>query len=197
MKRTLCLLLCLILMAGMFTLCASADSSGPAVSSKRLEELDGKKIGVLTGSIHDSYAKNYLPNAKIEYFSSVSDMVAAVQNGTIDGFSNDILSAYALLNQNDKVAYIDYVLDYIPTAFAFPKTEQGAAQREEMNAFLAKLEADGTLQQLQEKWLQYDSGDYALDLSDLRGHEKTLVFATACSGRPNAYYYNGVPPSWV
>lgn len=68
--------------------------------------------------------------------------------------------------------------------------------RDEMNAFLSKLEADGRLKELQDKWLRYGSGDYALDLSDLAENETTVVFATSCSGKPNAYYYNGAPTGY-
>ena len=196
MRKTVSLLLCLVMMLGIFAVSASASATEPEKSSLTLADCDGKKIGVLTGSIHDSLAKQYFPHAEIQYFTTVSDMITAVLSGTIDGFSNDILSTYALLNENDRLAYIDDALAYIPTAYAFPKTDEGAALRDQMNDFMAAMEADGTLKALQDKWLSYTSGDYDLDLTGLDGNEKTVVFATSCSGKPNAYYYNGAPTGY-
>lgn len=199
MRKKISLLLCLVMLVSLLggsVSIAGAATAEPAKSSVTLDECNGKKIGVLTGSIHDTYAKKYFPDAELEYFTSVSDMVTAVLSGTIDTFSNDILSAYSLLAEHKEFAYIDDPLDYILTAFAFAKNDKGAVLRDEMNAFLKKLDADGSLKALQDKWLSYGADDYALDLSDLSGNEKTIVFATSCSGKPNAYYYNNAPTGY-
>lgn len=191
MKKTVCLMLCIVMIFGIIILPAAAAE--PKKSSVTLADCNAKKIGVLTGSIHDIYAKEHFPDAELEYFSSVGDMVTAVSSGSIDTFSNDLLSAYSLLAEHPEFAYIDEALDYIRTAFAFAKSNEGSELCGEMNAFLSKLEKDGTLSELQDKWLRYDSGDYDVDISDLKGNDRTIVFATSCSGKPNAYYYNNAP----
>lgn len=194
MKKFVCLLLCIVMIFGIIILPAAAAE--PKKSSVTLADCNAKKIGVLTGSIHDTYAKEHFPDAELEYFSSVGDMVTAVSSGSIDTFSNDILSAYSLLAEHPEFAYIDEPLDYIRTAFAFAKSKEGTELCGEMNAFLSKLEKDGTLSELQDKWLRYDSGDYDVDISDLKGNDRTIVFATSCSGKPNAYYYNNAPTGY-
>lgn len=194
MKKTVCLMLCIVMIFGIIILPAAAAE--PKKSSVTLADCNAKKIGVLTGSIHDIYAKEHFPDAELEYFSSVGDMVTAVSSGSIDTFSNDLLSAYSLLAEHPEFAYIDEALDYIRTAFAFAKSNEGSELCGEMNAFLSKLEKDGTLSELQDKWLRYDSGDYDVDISDLKGNDRTIVFATSCSGKPNAYYYNNAPTGY-
>lgn len=196
MKKTARLLLCMLILFGLLASSVSASSPTPAKSAMTIKELDGKKIGVLTGSIHDTYAKTYFPGAELLYYTSVSDMATAMLAGSIDGFSNDILSAYSLLAEHDEFAYIDEPLGYIKTAFAFSKSGNGPALAREMSGYLAKLEEDGTLSKLQEKWLSYGAGDYDVDMSGLSGKEETVVFATSCSGKPNAYYYNNKPTGY-
>lgn len=196
MKKTISLLLCIVVLCAILVIPAAAAADRPAESTMTLEDCDGMRLGVLTGSIHDTYAKKYFPNAQLQYFAGVSDMIAALQSGAIDSFSNDILSVYALLAENDRLAYINSPLDYMPTAFAFAKTASGEQLRDEMDEFLQKTEKDGSLAALQEKWLSYNSGDYELDMTGLTGNGRTVVFATSCSGKPNAYYYNGAPTGY-
>lgn len=171
--------------------------SGDAVSAKTaplsLADFDGKKIGVLTGSVHDTYVKRYFPNAEPQYFSNVSDQAVALVSGALDAFSIDVLTARALISENDKVTYLEEPLGYIDTAYAFAKGQDGETLCGQMNDFLAKLTTDGTMAELEEKWLSTGAGDYETDLSGLTGHDRTLTFATSCSGKPNAYYFNNAP----
>ncbi len=192
-KRMFYFLLCLLLLAGAFGLTASA--ADPGTSSHRLEEYAHKRIGILTGSIHDATVSAYLPDAQQLYFSLVSDEVTALGCGTVDAFSCDILTARALMAENSAFTYIDDAMAYMPTAFAFDQGDRGGELCAQMDEFLQKLEADGTLGELQDKWLSIGAGDYDTDLSGLDG-EKTLVFATSCSGKPNAYYYNNTPTGY-
>ena len=170
-----------------------AGSAPTEAAPVSLSDFDGKKIGVLTGSVHDAYVKQHLPHAEPQYFSNVSDQATALVSGALDAFSIDVLTARALMAENDKVTYIEEPLGYIDTAYAFAKGPDGEALCRQMNDFLAKLTADGTMAELEEKWLSTGAGDYDTDLSGLTGHDRTLTFATSCSGKPNAYYYNNAP----
>lgn len=77
----------LLLVATIFTFALiPISAAGTTGGSNTLENWNGEKIGVLTGSIHDQYAKRYFPDAEILYFSSISDVIAAVNNGIVDGF---------------------------------------------------------------------------------------------------------------
>lgn len=191
--RRTCLILCLIFLIGCF---GCAGVYGEEKDHQSLSEFADRQIGILTGSIHDTCVKKYLPDARLLYFTSVSDEATALVSGTIDAFSCDILTARALMSENQELTYVDEAMDYIPTAFAFAKDDSGSALCGQMNGFLAKLESEGTLKELQDKWLSIGAGDYALDMSGLNDNEKTLIFATSCSGKPNAYYYNGNPTGY-
>ena len=196
MKKTICLLLCLIMICASFIIPAAALTEQPQASSLTLENFDGKRIGILTGSIHENYANKVFPHSELQYYSAVSDLTAALQSGAIDAFLSDTLTAYTLLAENGRIAIVDPPLDVLDTAFAFAKTPEGGRLRDEMNVFLQAREADGSRAELREKWLVRQAADYGLDMSGLTGNEKTVVFATACSGKPISYYYNGVPTGY-
>lgn len=157
---------------------------------------EGKKIGVLTGSIHDEIVKEYYPGANECFFANVSDMVTALLSGAIDYFSCDLLTANALVAENDKLIYNDDRLASIPTAYAFSKDDDGAALCAEMDEFINSLEADGTLKKLQDKWLSAGAADYVTDMSGLDGKNGTLTFTTGCTGKPNSYYYENSPTDY-
>ena len=160
-------------------------------SDEKAEDYDGKRIGILTGSIHDKYAAKYMPSSELSYFSNVSDMALALVSGAIDAAPMDYLTVSALLAENDNLTYLEQPLDYFDTAFAFGKNDKGEKLLAEMNAFIEKITEDGRLQEIQSRWLSFDGKDYTVDLAGLSDNPETLVFATSCSGKPNSYYCEG------
>lgn len=187
----------LLLVATIFTFALiPISAAGTTGGSNTLENWDGEKIGVLTGSIHDQYAKRYFPDAEILYFSSISDVIAAVNNGIVDGFFQDVFGIYATLSENDRLTYINDPVDVSPTAFALPKSQRGEEIRILLDEYISKIEEDGTMASLKAKWLTPELNSYDVDISDLQGYEKTIEFATSCSGRPCTYYYNGKPSGY-
>ena len=119
-----------LLLGTVIPVSASAVTGTDTVS---VADYNGKKVGVLTGTVHDEYARKYLPDSEIVYFSTVSDMAVAVMTGVIDCFSMDILTVKNLMMENSELSYVDEPLDSISTAIAFPKTEDGGKLRDEMN----------------------------------------------------------------
>lgn len=190
--RKTCLLFCLILLISALSACAQGETG----ENPTLASFADKRIGVLTGSIHDAIVKKALPDAQQLFFSSVSDGITALNSGTIDAFSAVITSARVWLSEYPGMTYLEEALEPISTAFAFAKSDSGDALRDRMDAFLGRLEADGTLAELQDKWMRVGAADYELDFSDLSENAQTLTFATSCCGKPNIYIYNGKPTGY-
>ncbi len=135
-----------------------------------------KKIGILTGSIYEGVADKLLPNAEKVYFDITSDMVLAAITGKIDGFFLSEVQADTLLPDNPQLFALNESAEVTPFAFAFPKTEKGAALRDEINGFLAKAEKDGTMNKLLEKWTKGDPGQ-TVDLTGFTGEKGVLKIA--------------------
>ena len=56
---------------------------------KKVSDLSNKTIGILTGSVFDAIVSEALPDAKITYFNSHADSVAALNAGKIDAIPAD------------------------------------------------------------------------------------------------------------
>lgn len=132
--------------------CRTAESE----SITSIRQLDGQTIGVMTGSTFDQHTDTYINDAKKEYYTTYADMALAVEQGKIAAFLMDEPMARVLCAENPGVTYLEDYLTEDGYAFAFPKTEQGALLRDQMNEFLARIQADGTLEEIEEIWFGTD-----------------------------------------
>jgi len=68
-----------------------------------IKDLEGKTIGVQTGSIFDKYVEEAIPGVKVEYFSTFTDEVNALRAKKIDGFSTTETSMDQLMKQESGI----------------------------------------------------------------------------------------------
>ncbi len=87
-----------------------------------LSAMDGKRIGVQTGTTFDEIVRNALPNAEISYFNSYTDMAAALEANKIDGFPGDEPVLRLMAAENDRLAVLDEYIDTFDTGFVLPKS---------------------------------------------------------------------------
>ena len=90
-----------------------------------LQQLDGKKIGIVTGTIYDGIVKKALPNAKMSYFNGTGDLIAALESGKIDGFPGDEPALKIMLRENNNLKLLDGYMDSFDYGAIFPKSEKG------------------------------------------------------------------------
>ncbi|MBQ8013248.1 MAG: ABC transporter permease subunit, partial [Treponema sp.] len=152
--------------------------------------LNGKKIGVQTGSAFDEMAATFFPKAEVEYFNSTTDMAKLLSMGKLDAMIADEPAAQSL---SVSVENIDYIRDYLePANFsaAFQKNKDGEKLRDEMNAFLTKAMSDGSLKKLQQIWFGSDESKKVVDYSSLPATNGTLKLATSAEYPPFEYLQN-------
>jgi len=58
-----------------------------------LDDIDGKRVAVYTGTIHDAFVASHYPSAEIKRFDSPTDMVLALKNKKADVAFYDLTSA--------------------------------------------------------------------------------------------------------
>jgi len=121
-------------------------------SDSALEMLNGKRVGVQTGSVFDKIVLDALPDAVISYFNNTSDLAAALESNKIDAFTGDEPMLRLMASENDKLAVVEEYLAEFDFAFVLPKTAKGESLRDELNAWLARMKESGELDQLIEKW---------------------------------------------
>ena len=167
-----------------------AEAGGEAFSS--LDELAGKHIGVVTGTIHDKLVEQRLPTAQIVYYNAISDMLDALKAGKIDALVRPLSGAVFIRYEDQRITWLDEHLTDADVSFAFPKTEEGRALNERFSAFIRALRASGELDALREKWFSEDESlKTMIDYAALPAANGTLRMATAGTQVPFNYVRDG------
>ena len=172
----------------------------PQFRNKRLKynslaEMNQNKklvLGMQTGFVFvDKETRRLLPGAKIEYYNSTPDMAYLVSTGKLDGFINDepVIRYVALGVPN--LAYIHAGFEPLNIVVAFPMNPAGKALRDEMNEFIEKMRASGTLDALDSLWLGNDEAKKVVEFPKAMPGKRTLKMGTSAISAPFEYIKDG------
>ncbi len=152
-----------------------------------------KNVGVVAGSMFESATKELFPKANIMPYSSNNDMIAALDNGTIDAYMIDEPIG-RLIVQTAADQYLSDVLEEESYAFAFQKnSEKSTRLRQELDSFIIELQRNGTLKEIDNIWFGTDESLKTIPYDKLTGKNGTIRYATSTSvGEPFAYLKDGV-----
>ena len=171
---------------------STAGQSAPDAPPERWQDYNGRRIGVLTGTLMEEAARTYFPDSEYLYFNSYPDCNAALLAGKIDAYLGDEPNLKTIRAEQPK---IDYIRDRITNqnySFAFRKNDpESAAICSELNEFLAKSRADGTLQEIDDIWMGIDEDKKVVDMSDLTGINGTVRVITTSTDMPWSYIKDG------
>ncbi len=167
----------------------AATKSDTAFTS--LAQLNGRRIGVQTGSSFDAMIAEQLPQAQLEYYNGKADLVAALTGQKIDAFVVDEPVAQILARESDQLTWLPEYLDSFESALVFPKSEAGEALRDQFNAFMEQL-PEGELERLAAKWFGEDETAKTMpDIAALSAENGTLRLATESGYAPFEYVRDG------
>ena len=156
-----------------------------------LQELNGKTVGVQTGTIFDDMVRENLPDAKIEYYNTKADLVAALTGHKVEAFVVDEPVAQLVMREDNRLTYLPEYLDSYDFVFVFAKDEAGEKLRDQCSAFLRQL-PEGTLDALATKWFGEDESAKTMpDIASLSGENGTLRVATESGYAPFEYVRDG------
>lgn len=185
---TLLVLAAAILAAVLAGLCGGKAPEGTAVDStpeKTFADYDGKKIGSVTGTTYDGAILANIRDARISYFTTYGDILAALETGKIDAFCADEPAMRFMMMNNSAVSYLPERLETYGFAFAFPKTAEGRELCDEFSDFVRRAKEAGMLQALDGKWFGTDeSAQKAPDLSALTAEKGELKLAVDSENPP-------------
>ncbi len=170
---------------------ASSSSAGSGVISAT-KDLDGRSIGVQTGSTFDSITLKSLPNAKLSYFNSYPDMAEALLSKKIDAFPGDEPVIRMIVAENNSLAVLDDPLETFEFGIVLPKNERGEQLRNEINAWLKTMRDSGDLDAVTQKWISGSDSEKELPQHhNLPSTKGMLTLATEGQYPPLSYYRNG------
>lgn len=116
----------------------------------------GVTIGMGTGTNFVSLCEKAFPLATLQYYNTHSDMAALILKDKLSAMVLDSPSAAELQKEVKGLKQLDEFLGKNDYAIGFPKTEKGAALRDQIDEFIEKKEKDGSLKKLQEVWFGQD-----------------------------------------
>ena len=117
-----------------------------------MEEIKDSVFAAQVGTTSLTFINTVIqPTKQPQVFDTTNDAKAALRNGQVDGLVLDLPTAYfeAFINTPNGAL----VGQFPSTEEIGMLFEEGNPLRDCVNAVLAEMESDGTLQQLQDKWL--------------------------------------------
>ena len=196
-KRILTCLLAFLILCGTALVPGHRGMAEPAGTGQTkaypsLDQVDGMRFAVQTGTISgQTIAKRY-PNAEVNYFESQTDSLAALKAGKVDLWSSDEPVVRFMQIENPELKILDGYLTESNLAAVFAKTEAGQALCDQYSAFVDSLWADGTMKEIDAVWFGTDdSKRTVLDYEHLPAPNGTLHMAADLMHPPFAFMKDG------
>lgn len=140
--------LMLLLMAG--SLLAADDGRDKPIS--KLADLNGRRIGVLVGTMMDIAAENGLDYTQLYYYEDLPSMIEALINHEVDAVIDDEPVTRMVAAVNPGLRVLEEQLEAGEIGFAVKPDRPRLLGI--LNQSLAAFKEDGTLDYLMEKWLE-------------------------------------------
>ena len=168
--------------------CGCMNENKPITS---IDDLKHARIGSWPDCAYEFKAREVLPDAQFIGLDFISDLVQNLKQHKIDAFVLGKTYAENLKLEGVDVDYLPQNLGDVPISYVFPKNERGQKICSQMNEFLAKVEANGELDALKNKWLRSDESKRTFTKSTLSGENGTLKICTDAQSSPFEYLREG------
>jgi polar amino acid transport system substrate-binding protein len=133
----------------------AGPAQGMGTKLASLADLRDKRIGVLLGSVHDTYAMEHYPHATILQYKSLPDLVLAVKSGKVDAAIYTRETLLGMLRGDSELGLLgDSLLSY-PIGMGFHKDNDRL--REQFNTFLKQIRSNGDLDDMARRWIEQGS----------------------------------------
>lgn len=148
-----------------------------------LDEIAKGKVGVLQGSVHDSFMNKNYPGAQVLQYKNYPDLILAVKSGKIDaGFITEE-SFFEVQKENPSLVKLVSKVFTVPIGMGFNK--ENDALREEFNNFLKEIKANGVYDDWVKRYFK-DSNFIMPAIENPKTNGKLVVGVVSDKGLPFA-----------
>ena len=156
-----------------------------------IDDLEGKVIGVQLGTTGDIYVSDYEGDeagTTVERYNKGNDAVMALKQGKIDCVIIDEQPAKAFVDKNDDLKILDE--DFALEEYAIAVSKDNTELTEKINAALAELKEDGTIDDIINNYIGDDTKGKTPYESpeDADRSNGTLIMATNAAFEPYEYH---------
>ncbi len=162
------------------------------VSDEERDELLGSaRIGAQTGGLTAQYVENDYQNAEVSEFTTLSDIVAALDAGKVDYAIEPLSATLLYMRTNAKYTYLGNGLYSFDSRLAVGKGKDELTEK--LSAAITKLKEDGTVDAVIAKWTV--EGNYSTDdIPEIDDPSApVLTVASACAMEPVMFIQDGKP----
>jgi len=131
---------------------APAPASPGGRKLKTIDDISDKTIGVLLGSVYDTYVAHTYPDATILQYNTVSDLLIALNSKKIDVTYYDQVSVPEMLKVNPDLGILARNVFRIPIGAGFNRDND--TLREQFNAFLKEIRSNGVYRDMVTRWME-------------------------------------------
>jgi ABC-type amino acid transport substrate-binding protein len=184
LKKVLAPALTLAMLLALLAACSSTtEPPAPSLdAAPDYTRFAGKDLGVPSGNLAEQVIRDI--GGTPVFFPDLSAGLAALRNGTIDGFVTDLSIVRVTAGANDDLQAVAIPAEYFAGPLGAFSAEQAIV--DSFNAFLAELSADGTLADMQSRWLEGVPASSMPNITST-GENGTLTVATTGDGMPFSY----------
>lgn len=121
-------------------------------------DLNRSKVGVMTGTTNEMLVRENFQSANLQCYDGTMDAVGALKAGHVDVVVTGFPNALNVIKKNRDLKMLPDVLELDDTAIAVKKEDTRLL--EELNGILNEFAKDGTLEDMQKRWLKEDISPY-------------------------------------
>lgn len=154
-----------------------------------MDDLEGKSVSVLGGSVQDLLLSSKGPACEILRSERDDDALMMVETGKACAAIESDISWLLKMDSYPNVVAVGERIDPIPIGFAFGKNR--VELRERFNIFLAGFLAQNDIEKMKLEWADADSERAMPQPSEVSGENGTLHFAVSAITQPFEYIRNG------
>lgn len=125
------------------------EESGPKMKS--IEDIKTKRIGVLLGSIHDSYVTRTFPGATILQYQNLSDMLFGLNTDKADVAFMDHTGLKDIFSKNPELDVLVENVFAVDIAAGF--NQKNDSLRLQFNTFLKEIRSNGVYKDMEDRWI--------------------------------------------
>ena len=176
------LLLCLL------TACGAEEKSDLPVYQE-MEDLKGKKVGVLTGTFLEEILEKKCPEVEVLRIDTPTDLLQALVSKRCEAFLlDDYMSGY-YLNSVKEVVTLEESFAQSELGICFAKGKDKELQ-DQYNAFYNQIKTDGTFDEMYDRWVNHPHEAVMPDIS-MPKDAKPVRVVTSSTAPPLCYIENG------
>ncbi|SHJ47041.1 transporter substrate-binding domain-containing protein [Hespellia stercorisuis] len=166
----------------------SAASGSTSAKIETPDDLEGKKIGVQTGTTGDLYVTDDYGDESVERYNKGFEAVQALTQGKIDAVVIDDQPAKTFVEENKGLKILDTAYTEEDYAMCFKKDSELVPQ---FNTAIKELKEDGTFDQIVSYYIDGEESGEAVRYespADTDRSKGSLVMATNAEFPPYEYY---------